>query len=68
MKERWGEIIMSGLENKVCLITGASSGIGKGVAKIMAQMGAKLIMVSRDKPRGKEAYEEIRNISKNVVE
>lgn len=59
---------MSGLENKVCLVTGASSGIGKSVAKIMAQMGAKVIMVSRDKPRGKEAYDEIRNISKNVVE
>lgn len=59
---------MSGLENKICLVTGASSGIGKGVAKIMAQMGALVIMVSRDKPRGKEAYEEIKGISKNAVE
>jgi NAD(P)-dependent dehydrogenase (short-subunit alcohol dehydrogenase family) len=59
---------MSGLENKICVVTGASSGIGKGVAKLMAQMGAQVIMVSRDKPRGKEAYEEIRSISKNAVE
>lgn len=59
---------MNGLENKICLVTGASSGIGKGVAKIMAQMGAQVIMVSRDKPRGKEAYEEIKGISKNAVD
>lgn len=59
---------MADLGNKICLVTGASSGIGKGVAKIMAQMGAKVIMVSRDKPRGKEALEEMRNISNNNVE
>lgn len=59
---------MSGLENKICLVTGASSGIGKGVAKIMAQMGVQVIMVSRDKPRGKEAYEEIKGISGNAVD
>lgn len=54
------------MQNKVCLVTGSSSGIGRGVAKIMAQMGAKVIMVSRDKPRGKEAFEEIKNISNNT--
>jgi NAD(P)-dependent dehydrogenase (short-subunit alcohol dehydrogenase family) len=58
--------LIEDMENKICLVTGASSGIGKGVAKIMAQMGAKVIMVSRDKPRGKEAYEEIKNISSTV--
>lgn len=56
------------IEDKVCLVTGASSGIGKGVAKAMAQMRAKVVMVSRDKPRGKEAFEEIRNIYNNNVE
>jgi short-subunit dehydrogenase len=45
--------LFENMANKVCLVTGASCGIGKGVAKAMAQMGAKVIMVSRDKPRGK---------------
>ena len=54
------------IENKVCLVTGASSGIGKEVAKAMAKRGAKVIMVSRDKPRGKEAFQEIKKIANNV--
>ena len=54
------------MRNKVCLVTGASCGIGKEVAKEMAKKGSKVIMVSRDKVRGKEAFEEIRNISKDV--
>jgi len=56
------------MENKICIVTGASSGIGKGVAIEMAKKGAKVIMVSRDKTRGKEAFEEIRNIASNNVE
>lgn len=60
--------LIEDIERKVCLVTGASSGIGKGVAKIMDQMGAKVIMVSRDKARGKEAFEKMKNISNNNVE
>ncbi|MBW9153468.1 SDR family NAD(P)-dependent oxidoreductase [Clostridium estertheticum] len=54
------------MENKICIVTGSSSGIGKGVAKAMAQRGAKVIMVSRDKTRGKESFKEISAISNNV--
>ena len=54
------------IKNKVCIVTGASSGIGKEVAKAMATRGAKVIMVSRDKPRGKEAFQEIKKISNDV--
>jgi 3-oxoacyl-[acyl-carrier protein] reductase len=35
------------LENKIAIITGASKGIGKGIAKIFAQHGAKLIITGR---------------------
>jgi len=54
------------IKNKVCIVTGASSGIGKEVAKAMATRGAKVIMLSRDKPRGKEAFQEIKKISNDV--
>ena len=54
------------IKNKVCIVTGSSSGIGKEVAKAMATRGAKVIMVSRDKPRGKETFQEIKKISNDV--
>lgn len=35
------------LDNKVAIITGASKGIGKSIAKALGQQGAKLVLVSR---------------------
>lgn len=39
---------MSGLEGKVVLVTGASSGIGEGTAIEFAKLGCKLSLVSRN--------------------
>ena len=44
---------------KVCLITGATSGIGKATAMGLADMGAKVVMVGRDRGRGEAAMAEI---------
>lgn len=38
---------MSGIEGKVVAITGASSGIGKAMAQLLAERGAKLVLGSR---------------------
>ncbi len=35
------------MQGKVCLLTGATSGIGKATALGLAQMGATVVMVSR---------------------
>lgn len=42
------------LQNKTILITGASSGIGKGIAIACANQGAKLLLLGRDLDRLKE--------------
>jgi NAD(P)-dependent dehydrogenase (short-subunit alcohol dehydrogenase family) len=44
---------------KIVLITGANSGIGKATSMGLAQLGATVIMVSRDKAKGEEARNEV---------
>ena len=38
---------MNRLENKVAVITGASSGIGNSIARLFAAEGAKVVMFAR---------------------
>ena len=47
------------LQDKVALITGASSGIGRESALLFAQHGAKVVAVDVDEDRGAEVVEEI---------
>ncbi|MBC7474550.1 MAG: SDR family oxidoreductase [Candidatus Sericytochromatia bacterium] len=53
------------LKNKICIVTGANSGIGKVTALEIAKMGATVIMVCRSKEKGEKALEEVKNISNN---
>ena len=46
------------------LVTGASSGIGRDMAKELAKRGYNLILVARDEQKLKEVSEEIKNIYK----
>ncbi len=47
------------MKGKICMITGANSGIGKATAKALAEMDATVVMVCRDRKRGEIAQEEI---------
>jgi len=53
------------MENKIILITGANSGIGKATATALAEMGAHVVMLSRDPAKGERARQEVIRVSKN---
>jgi NAD(P)-dependent dehydrogenase (short-subunit alcohol dehydrogenase family) len=40
------------MAGKTCVITGATSGIGRAAAEALAAMGARIIMIARDERRG----------------
>lgn len=55
------------MKDKAVIITGASSGIGKALAKEFAAIGAKVVIAARNEKRLKEAEEEIKTISTDVI-
>ena len=48
------------LTGKVCIVTGANSGIGRITAERLAAMGASVAMVCRNQSKGERALSEIR--------
>lgn len=55
------------LENKVCIVTGGTSGIGKACTEAFASQGAKVIFVGRREDKGKEIEESIRANGEEVT-
>jgi NAD(P)-dependent dehydrogenase (short-subunit alcohol dehydrogenase family) len=47
------------MQGRICMVTGATSGIGKATALGLAHMGATLVLVARDPARGEAARHEI---------
>jgi len=56
------------LSGKSCLITGASSGIGKTIALTYAKEGATLFLAARNQDRLKEVSEKCKLAGANSVE
>jgi len=51
------------LRNKTIIITGANSGIGKAASIQLAQMGANVVMMCRNKERGEQALQDVRVVA-----
>jgi retinol dehydrogenase 12 len=55
------------VKNKVCVITGATDGIGKEAAYALALQGAKLLIQGRDPDKGARAVAELKSRSHNTA-
>jgi NAD(P)-dependent dehydrogenase (short-subunit alcohol dehydrogenase family) len=47
------------MDGEVCVVTGATSGIGKATATALARLGAQVVLVGRDRGRGEATAAEV---------
>src|SRR5450432_2074035 len=52
---------MVDMHGKVVVITGATSGIGRVAAEQLARMGARLVLIARDRSRGEAVLQRLRD-------
>ena len=57
--------MMQAIKNQVILITGATDGLGKRVARDLAARGATVLLHGRSREKGEAALQEIRNATGN---
>ncbi len=55
------------MKGKVVVITGGTSGIGQVAAERLAGMGARIVLVARDKARGEVALERLRKHTPGIA-
>jgi len=57
--------VTDSMRGRVCLVTGATSGIGKATAHALATKGASVVLVGRDPRKGEATVREIRQSTTN---
>jgi len=50
------------LSGKVAIVTGGSRGIGKAIARLLAQHGADVVITSKDKTSLENTVKEMKNV------
>ncbi|MGI4790980.1 MAG: SDR family oxidoreductase [Janthinobacterium lividum] len=58
---------MKGIQGRVAIITGASVGIGRGIAHVFAHEGAKVVAASRNAETGKRVVKEIKDAGGEAI-
>jgi NAD(P)-dependent dehydrogenase (short-subunit alcohol dehydrogenase family) len=56
---------LSDMRMKTCIVTGATSGIGRVTALQLAQRGATVVLICRNQAKGEDAAREIRKLTQN---
>jgi len=56
---------MMTMQDRICLITGGTNGIGKSTAQGLAHLGATVVIVGRDAQKAAQVAEEIRSATGN---
>lgn len=49
------------LKDKVAIVTGSTSGMGRATALLFAREGAKVVVTGRNEQRAKEVVDQIKN-------
>jgi 3-oxoacyl-[acyl-carrier protein] reductase len=65
--ERSEEKCLKGIKGRVAIITGASAGIGRGIANVFAQEGAKIVAASRNIEAGERLVCEIEEAGGDAI-
>ena len=55
------------MKRKTCVITGATSGIGYGIAKGLASLDHDLVLIGRDEKKGRQTVKQLQDYSNNAA-
>lgn len=55
------------MQGKICIVTGATSGIGRATARALARRGATVVLICRDRAKGQDAVRELRALSRDAA-
>ena len=55
------------MKRKTCVITGATSGIGYGIAKGLASLNHDLVLIGRDQTKGQQVAEQLRKYPEHAA-
>lgn len=55
----------SDMDRRVCIVTGATSGIGKATALELASKGATVVLICRNRQKGENTIREIRSLTRS---